>query len=137
MNSVSKLNELFAKVYAEECKDLSENRKIKKKNQTLGQLVRKKYKEKIETYIDNLPPLSAGTYKIKLLKDFNGGWDYLEGKAGDIVLIENCGVRSEERSMGTRHRAGCINVDGGMSPSWLFIPGFDIEIIERLEREEK
>jgi len=31
------------------------------------------------------------------------------------------------------NEAGCINVDGGMSPSWLFIPGVDIEIIEKVK----
>lgn len=91
-----------------------------------------KKRQETEEYIDSLPELLSGTYKVRLLQKFDGGWDYLKGEIGDIVEVSNCGVLSNGRSMGSRHRAGCINIDGGMSASWLFIPGIHIEILEKL-----
>ena len=127
--SINNMNAIFKEAY----KEFLETGKMPEP--TPEQLEERKRREEMEKYIDSLPPLSAGTYKVKLLKDFAGGWHYLIGNTGDVVTIENCGVRSEGRSMGTRHRAGCINIDGGMSPSWLFVPGIDIEIIEKVKDE--
>jgi hypothetical protein len=122
-NNLSAMSKIFKEAFENfpEVKPMSE--------QDVAEL---KKRQETEEYIDSLPELLPGTYKVRLLQKFDGGWDYLKGEIGDIVEVSNCGVRSNDRSMGTRHRAGCINIDGGMSPSWLFIPGIHVEILERL-----
>ena len=61
--SIDKMNAIFKKAY----KEFLETGKMSEP--TLEQLEERKRREEVEKYIDSLPNLSAGTYKVKLLKD--------------------------------------------------------------------
>ena len=86
----------------------------------------------MDEYLHSLPPLKRGKYRVKFLKDTYGVYERLIGKANEEGILINDGLKPKNCSMGSKHYAGCINQDGGMSPSDLFVPGIDLEILEFL-----
>lgn len=75
-------------------------------------------------------PLKKGYYTVRFLKDCIGCYNVIHGLKGEIKTIYNDGLKNPKCSMGTKHYAHAINIDGGMSPSDNLFPGIDIEILE-------
>ena len=121
MSNLVAMNKLFR----EALKDFLETGKMPKD--------RRKKQEEWKTYVNSLPPLDKGVYKVKCLKDVYSLWNIIVGKEGDVIELKNDGMKPPHCSMGTRHYSGCINQDGGMSPSELYVPGIDIEILEKIK----
>lgn len=127
MSNLDAINKLFREAY----KDFLETGKMPEP--TAEQLERRKKQQEWETYVNSLPPLGKGVYKVRCLRDVYSLWNTIVGKEGDVLELKNDGMKAPHCSMGTRHYSGCINQDGGMSPSELYVPGIDIEILEKIK----
>lgn len=94
----------------------------------------RKRREEFELYVNSLPALSKGSYEVEALRDVHCTYGTLVAKKGEVFILKNDGMKPSNCSMGTKHYSGCINRDGGMSPSELYVPGIDIKIMKKLEK---
>jgi len=95
-------------------------------------------KEKFNNFIiiledgRKVKPLKKGYYRVKFLRDVYGSYNVLHGLKDEVKTVYNDGLKPSYASMGTRHYAWMINIDGGMGPSDNLEPGVDIEILEEV-----
>lgn len=132
MNSLNQMNKIFKEAFEKDFNYYMRHGKLPPNSPSPQQIREATERDQMEKYLLSLPPLKRGVYKVKCLEDVYNMWGQLVGKQGEIIEMKNDGLKPKDCSMGTKHYAGCINQDGGMSPSELYIPGKQIEILEFL-----